>query len=176
MPTVIADPPPAGFEALLERRRDLGLDRWDEVWEGVLHINPPPNRAHERLSMKLAVLLDPLAEAAGLDLLGTVGVGVVDEHRTPDLALQRPSDAEPQWQDTVELAVEIRSPNDDTFKKLDFYAAHNVNELVVVDSDKRTVDWFALTDGEYRPVERSALIDLGPAGLAQAIDWPPVEP
>jgi hypothetical protein len=40
MPTLVKDPPPAEFEALLAGRRRLGQDRFDEVWEGVLHMNP----------------------------------------------------------------------------------------------------------------------------------------
>jgi hypothetical protein len=42
MPTLIKDPPPAGFEELLERRRQLGQDLLDEMWEGVYHMNPAP--------------------------------------------------------------------------------------------------------------------------------------
>ena len=36
MATLVNDPPPAEFEALLERRRGLGQDLFDEVWDGVL--------------------------------------------------------------------------------------------------------------------------------------------
>jgi len=157
--------------ALLERRRAHGLDRWDEVWEGVLHVNPPPSREHERLVMHVARLLGPHADAAGLDLLGGVGIGSVDDNRVPDLVLQRPQDGRPQWQDTVELAVEIRSPGDDALKKLSFYAAHRVDELVIVDPQECTIEWLALTEGEYRKIERNSLIDLGGADLAHRIDW-----
>jgi hypothetical protein len=34
MPALVEDPPPAGFEELLERRRELGQDLLDEMWEG----------------------------------------------------------------------------------------------------------------------------------------------
>jgi hypothetical protein len=37
VPTFVRDPQPTEFEALLERRRQLGQDLFDEVWEGVLH-------------------------------------------------------------------------------------------------------------------------------------------
>jgi hypothetical protein len=43
---------------------------------------------------------------------------------------------------------------------------------LIIDSGGRAVHWLALTDGEYRPVERSDLIDLGAAELAERIDWP----
>ena len=45
VPTLVLDPPPADFEALLERRRKLGQDLLDEVWEGVYHMNPALHRA-----------------------------------------------------------------------------------------------------------------------------------
>jgi hypothetical protein len=32
-----------------------------------------------------------------------------------------------------------------------------------------------LEDGEYRPIERSGLIDLGAQGLAEQLDWPPID-
>jgi hypothetical protein len=44
--------------------------------------------------------------------------------------------------------------------------------LLVVDPRKRSVSWLALEHGEYRPIERSALIDLGQSDLAGQIDWP----
>jgi hypothetical protein len=32
-----------------------------------------------------------------------------------------------------------------------------------------------LKNGEYQPIERSGLIDLGKSELAAHVDWPPVE-
>lgn len=156
----------------MERRRRLGEDRRDEAWDGVLHVNPPPSYKHERLASSLHRLLGPCADAAGLELVGTVGIGVRDNNRVPDLALQRPQDARPQWQPTAALAVEIVSPGDETWAKLSFYAAHDVDELLVVDPDKRTIDWLALADGRYEQIEHSGLIALSAAELSQRIDWP----
>jgi Uma2 family endonuclease len=73
---------------------------------------------------------------------------------------------------TAALVVEIVSPGDETWDKLPFYAKHQVDEILIVDPGKRTVDWLALADGEYRPVERSALIELGSGELAERIEWP----
>jgi len=171
MPTLVMDPPPAELDALLERRERLGLDHRDEVWDGVLHMNQPPSFAHERVSSSLHRLLGPHADAANLHLVGTVGIGVKDDNRIPDLTLQRPRDAEPQWQHTAALVIEIVSPKDKSRDKFDFYAAHEVDEVLIVDPEKRTVDWLGLTDGEYRSIQRSGLIDLGPSELAEQISW-----
>jgi hypothetical protein len=57
-------------------------------------------------------------------------------------------------------------------QKLPSFAAHHVDEVVTVDPAERTVHWLGLRAGEYHPLERSGLIDLGPAALAERIDWP----
>jgi Uma2 family endonuclease len=171
MPTLVFDPPPAELEQLLERRRQLEQDRRDEVWEGVLHMIPPPSVEHERIAMILARILGPLADAAELILTGTIGIGG-DQHdyRVPDLALLGPGFA-PQWNDTVALAVEIVSPGDKTWEKLGFYAAHHVEELLIVDPDKRTVDWLKLHRDTYQATDRSGLIDLAAKDLADRLGW-----
>jgi len=74
---------------------------------------------------------------------------------------------------TAALVVEIVSPGDDTWEKLGFYAAHRVDELLIVDPEKRQVDWLGLEPGgEYARIERSRLLDLGPVELAEQLDWP----
>lgn len=171
MPTLVMDPAPAEIDALIERRRRLGLDHRDEVWEGVLHMNPPPSHEHERLLMVLARLLGPYADAAGLEMTGGVGLGEQNDYRVPDLALHRPG-AAAQWHPTMALALEIVSPGDETWDKLPFYAAHDVDEVLIVDPQEQSVAWLGLAHGEYHSIERSGLIDLGSDRLAGQIDWP----
>jgi len=176
MRTVILDPPTAGLDELVERRRRSGLDRLDEVWEGVRHMVPAPSGAHASLEWQLAAILRPLAKAAGLEAIGQFNVGESErDFRVPDGGLHR---AAPRgtWFATAALVVEIVSPGDETWEKLPFYAAHQVDELLIVDPQKRTVDWLALEHGEYRPVQHSGLIDLGADQLLEGIDWPAVDP
>jgi hypothetical protein len=68
--------------------------------------------------------------------------------------------------------VEILSPEDETWEKLPFYAEHEVDELLIVDPQARSVTWLALRDGEYRPADRSEIIDTRAAELADGIEWP----
>jgi Uma2 family endonuclease len=175
MPTMVLDPAPTEIEAFLERRRALGQDRRDEVWDGVYRIVPTPSGAHMDVQQQLAELLGPPARTAGLHpRIGGVNLGDADNYRVPDGVLQRER-ATRTWHATAALALEIRSPSDDTFKKLSFYADHGVDELLIVDLQQRSIDWLGLAGGEYHPIERSSLIDLGPAELAQRIDWPPTD-
>ena len=99
-------------------------------------------------------------------------LGRPDDYRVPDGGLHR-SRAWGVYAATAALVVEIISPGDETWEKLPFYAAHHVDELLIIDPDARGVHWLALEQpGDYRPVERSGLIDLGAALLAEQIDWP----
>jgi Uma2 family endonuclease len=95
----------------------------------------------------------------------------VDNFRVPDGALHRPG-ASGTWHPTAALVVEIVSPGDESWQKLPFYAAHHVDEVLIVDPRKRTVHWLTLDGDKYREVQRSALIELGPAELAARINWP----
>jgi len=165
------DPQPAWVERLLEERRRSGAGRRDEVWKGILHVIPPPSVEHERLGHQLHVLLDPSASSVDLVVAGTVGIGTEDDYRVPDLALLRPGYA-PQWNRTAALIVEIVSPRDDTWEKLPFYAAHQVDEAVIVDPQERKFHWFGLqAAGEYRSLERSRLLDVGSGELAAQLGW-----
>jgi Uma2 family endonuclease len=172
VPTLVRDPQPADFEALLLRRRQLGLDRSDEVWEGVLHLNPAPHGRHAEVQWQLPVLLDQPARAGGLRPVGEFNLGESEDYRLPDCGLHAPG--EPQlFYPTAKLVVEVVSPEDETWAKLGFYAAHAVDELLIVDPQERRVHWLGLARaGEYQPLERSSLIALAPAELAERIDWP----
>lgn len=173
MRTLLPDPPPAAVQVLLEHRKRLGQDRNDEVWEGVLHVVPAPSGEHADLTQQLAVLLDSPARSAGLfPAMGEFNLGETEaDYRVPDGGLHR-SRPRGIWFATAALVVEILSPGDETWEKLPFYAAHGVDEVLIVDPDTRRVHWLALADGAYAPTERSGLIDLGATELAGRIDWP----
>jgi len=173
MTTLVLGSPPPELEALLERRRRAGVDRRDEVWQGVLHMVPGPSFEHARISQQLAELLGPPARSVGLlAAMGEFNLGESEhDFRIPDGGLHRPG-AAGVWLHTAALVVEILSPDDESWQKLGFYAEHDVDEVLLVDPAERTVAWLALHDGEYEPIQHSGLIDLGPAELAEQIDWP----
>jgi Uma2 family endonuclease len=173
MATLVLDPPPAELRALLERRRRDGLDRFDEVWEGVLHIIPAPSFEHARITSQLMELLAPPARAGGLiPTMGGFNLGESErDYRVPDGGLHRPG-ASGVWLPTAALVVEVVSPGDETYDKLQFYGRHNVDEVLIVDPGKHTVQWLALSGGHYGPIARSSLIELAADELARLIDWP----
>lgn len=142
-------------EQWLAERSLAGIDRWDEMWEGVLHMVPPPSGEHQRLGMELALVLAPLAKAAGLVGSYETGLfrpGVDDDYRVPDQVYARPEHLSHRGVDgRAELVVEIRSPDDETYDKLAFYAAVGVPEVLVVHPEDRRAELFVLGGGSYVP-------------------------
>jgi Uma2 family endonuclease len=173
---MVLDPATAGLGDVLEGRRRSGLDRLDEIWEGVYHMVPASSGEHAEISQQLAELLGPPARAAGLvAAIAEFNLGEDDhDFRVPDGGLHRgrPTGV---WQQTAALVLEIVSPGDESWEKLPFYAAHDVDEVLIVDPQERAISWLALEDCEYRPVEHSALLELGAQGLAEQLDWPPIQ-
>jgi Uma2 family endonuclease len=172
MATLVLDPYAYELDALKERRRISGVDRFDEVWEGVLHMVPAPTDGHGDIESQLHAILRPLAKQAGLRMIGQSNLGE-DKHdyRVPDSALHRPG-AAGTWHPTAALVIEIVSPGDESWEKLPFYAAHDVDEVLILDPEEHAVHWLGLAGGEYRPIERSGLIEFGRDQLTEQIDWP----
>lgn len=114
MPTLVCDPQPVEFEALLERRRQLGQDLLDEVCEGVYVMNPAPAESHADVARQLAELLGPLARAADLiPRMSIFNLGEPNDYRVPDGGLVRER-GRGVYVPTAALVVEIVSPNDKT--------------------------------------------------------------
>jgi len=171
MKTVVLGPSPE-VEALIARRKVLGLDLFDEVWEGTYHVASAPGAAHALLDEILAVSLHPYARAAGLVGSGPFNLGRPGDFRVPDRGYHR---ARPTgtWVPSAAIVVEIVSPDDETYAKFGFYAAQGVEEIIVADPAERLVRYF-LRDGErFVVAPTSALLGVGADDLAGAIDWPP---
>ncbi len=171
MRTVIAGPRPAEVEALIERRKKLGQDRFDEIWKGDYHMNPSRYPFHGRIDVEVIRILGPWADRAGLLGLSNFNVGEADDFRVPDGGYLR-SIPDNVWVPTAAIVVEILSPYDETLDKLPHYAAHGVEELLIVDPTTRAVRWFSLRDRGYNEVAASTLLGISATGLAGAIDWP----
>lgn len=171
MKTVVLGPRPAELEQLIERRRAQGLDRFDEVWEGIHHLAPVARFQHAYLDQAMAVLLEPYARAAGLIGSGAFNLGRQDDFRVPDRGLHREM-VDAAFLDTAAMVVEIVSPDDETYEKLPFYAAHGVDEVLIVEPDSRRVRISALQQSGYVETGRSALLGVDAAALAEAIAWP----
>lgn len=133
-------------ERMLEERRRKGLDGSDEMWEGVLHMVPPPGGPHQGLGTELHVVLYPLARRRGLVVRYETGLfrpGVDDDYRVPDLLVASREHLTDRGVDgPAELVVEILSPNDESYAKLAWYADLGVTEMLLVDPVSMAVELY----------------------------------
>jgi Uma2 family endonuclease len=140
-------------EVIAERER-LGLDTRDEVWEGVLHMNPPPSNEHSRVQHQLFLHLHRLAEPLGLDVrmeLGLFNPAFPTPHdfRVPDITVFPPEVSTVRGADgAAAMAVEVRSPGDDSFKKLPYYDAMGVGEVLIIHRDSTWVRRWSRVEGQ----------------------------
>lgn len=174
MPTLFLDEPPFEIAEWLKRRQALGQDRHDEVWGGVYHVSPMAHSRHGFVQTQLTVVMYPRARRAGLQPVGEVNIGLSeDDFRVPDLTIIRGLELA-LYLPTAAVAAEVVSPGDESYKKLDFYYARGVDEVLIVDPQRRTVEWYTRAAKGYARTGRSELLGLDEATLHGEIDWPPV--
>lgn len=160
----------AGLEKrLIAERKALGTDRFDEVWDGVYLMAPMPNNQHQDFVNDLDAIFTLAIKWAGLGRVQP-GANVSDRDedweqnfRCPDLLVfltgNPAEDRESHWYGGPDFAVEIVSPHDRSYEKLDFYAAVNTREVLIIDRDPWQIILFRLQNGAMVEVGRSTLDD-----------------
>jgi Putative restriction endonuclease len=128
---------------LIARRRILGIDKFDEVSDGVYIMNPSPNVEHQQLVMRISYLLESLIGVPGAGIV-CPGVNVSDRqrgwkrnYRVPDIAVYlnetRAVNCGTHWFGGPDFAVEIATAGERSRDKLDFYSKVGTRELLVID-------------------------------------------
>lgn len=142
---------------LLAERARLGLDRWDEMWDGELHMVPPPNGNHQRFGANLYLVLAGLARERGLLMSHETGFfRTADDHRVPDWAVYRPEQASDRGIEGAELVIEIRSPGDESIAKIPWYFAQGCREVLIVHLETAGVELHT-SDGVRTPATSDVL-------------------
>lgn len=148
-------------QELLAWRQQTGADRYDECWDGVLHLAPSPNRDHQKLEFGLERALEELWSSGGRDLvchrLNVARPGRwPSDFRIPDLLLlaadRRDRDRNEYVEGGPNVVIEIESPDDETRAKLGFYAELDVREVWIVERDTRRVEVLRLVEAAYAAV------------------------
>lgn len=141
-------------QTMLDERRRLGLDVRDEMWDGVLHVVPPPGGPHQGVSSELFLVLGPRAKGCGLAPRMETGLfRAAEDYRVPDQLYCRPELLSDRGAEGADLVVEVRSPGDETYDKLDFYSALGVREVLVVHPADRQVEVYRAVGGRLLPVQ-----------------------
>ena len=142
---------------LVRGRKEKGIDRYDEVWDGVYVMSPLASLFHQELVADFCELLREVVKKPGLGRVQP-GANVSDRrtnwkknYRIPDVVVVldggRAIDCDTHWFGGPDFLVEIDSPDDDIEKKLPFYSKVGVRELLIVDRDTRALRLFRLVDG-----------------------------
>jgi len=162
MRAVIVDPRLA--RELIARRRALGLDRWDEVWNGEWHMNPSPSTEHQRIEKALLHILLEVVEDAGLgQVFHQLNVADPDrgleDFRIPDISVVLRESAVKIAPDFIsggpDFLIEIHSPGDETYEKIPWYARQGVKELLIVDRDSKRMELYRHDGQELRLIGAS---------------------
>ncbi|MGI8751527.1 MAG: Uma2 family endonuclease [Acidimicrobiales bacterium] len=148
-------------ELLAERARQ-GVDVFDEMWEGELHMAPPPSEEHQRIGGELFIALHGTAVASGLVVRYETGLfdptaPEGSDYRVPDLMVFAASQrSERGVEGDATLVVEIRSPGGESLDKVAFYQRVGVREIVMIDRDTKDLRHWRRVD--------DALVKAEPAG------------
>ena len=158
-------------QAMLDERRRLGQDKRDEVWDGVLHMVPPPGDAHQEFAYLFMKVVGPLAERRGLLPRHEPGLYRSDtDYRVPDLAFARPEHRSESGLSGAQLVGEIRSDGDEAYEKLDFYAAVGVQEMLVLHPRSRRVELFRNVEGRMLPFQPGAGVYSEVLGVSMQVE------
>ena len=132
-------------ERTLKERERLGLDRRDEMWEGVLHLVPPPSERHQGIENALLVALWPAAKSRGWRVRTDTGVfASASDYRVPDIVIYSPEAASERGVDGApELVVEVASPGDESYEKIPWYFGRGAKAVLVIDRDTLALKLYA---------------------------------
>jgi Uma2 family endonuclease len=142
---LILDPELA--RALIVERQMKGIDKYDEVWEGVYVMPATASNPHQDLVGSLTAILTQLIVVPQRGRVQP-GANVSDRradwessHRCPDVVVvlkgSRAVDCKTHWFGGPDFLIEIQSPHDETEQKIHFYSRIGVGELLIIDGSTR---------------------------------------
>ncbi|HEV3440012.1 MAG TPA: Uma2 family endonuclease [Gemmata sp.] len=156
MPVLILDP--YLEQRIRTERDDAKVNRYDEVWEGVLVVAPLPNNDHQVIVSKLNSAFSNVIDwDQGSQVVPGTNVSDRDaewlsNYREPDIAVYLATNpaknSGTHWVGGPDLAVEIVSPGEDPHDKLDFYAKVNTREVLIVDRSPWMLELYQLQGGK----------------------------
>ena len=174
MKAVVLEPAPLKIQEFLTRRKALGQDLYDEIWDGEYHVTPAPAGTSRRPSTtRWPSSWGRWPERSVWWARDRFNLGRQGDFRVPDrgyhrqLPLGRVVRPPRRWWWTSS-----RPTTRPIVGKLAFYAAHMVDEVLILDPACRRVEWLARRGDGYGPVEAGSLLPITAAELTDQIRWP----
>ena len=165
MPMLIRDP--GTSKKLIARRKALGVDGHDEVWDGVYVMPPMANDEHQQVIARVTAILQDVIGWSGLgEVRPGVNITDLDKHwkknyRVPDVAVFlrgcKAINRNTHWLGGPDWLAEIVSPGDESRQKLPFYAKVGVREILLIDRDPWGIELYQLRNEEMVLVGQSTL-------------------
>ena len=153
--------------SLIRKRRRLGHDLFDEVWNGVYVMAPNADNQHQAVSFDLGMVFGASIDAPGLGrTLPTPNVSDRADDwkrnfRVPDLGVFLVGTAAVEyrafWHGGPDFVVEVASEYDKTDEKIPFYESVRTRELLIIDRDPWRLRLNRLVDDALQIVASSAL-------------------
>jgi Uma2 family endonuclease len=156
MTVLVLDEP--AIDHVLEDRRRRGADRWDEMWDGVLHMVPPPGADHQSLTTFLCrVYYEVVVEAKRGKVLTQGKIARTgpeeDNYRVPDLSVVlrtgRGRVVKQGVAGSADQVVEVYSDGDESYEKFGYYASLGVQEILIIDREARWIELYRLQGKKY---------------------------
>ena len=148
---------------VLAWRAQTGVDRFDEMWEGVLHMNAAPHGDHQLLQDDLREWLKRWwARPQKALAVCQRNVAKPEEwpknYRIPDIVLlpqdRQHFDRGKYIAGPPLVAIEIRRPDDDSYDKLPFYLDFGIPEVWIIDRNSKSAEIFVESEVGYSPAEK----------------------
>lgn len=152
---------------IIADRRARGVDRKDEVWDGVYVMSPEANNEHQDIIGEFDSLFREVIKRPGLGCV-MPGVNISDRDedwtknfRVPDVVVflndTRAINHDTFWQGGPDFLVEIASEGDRCRDKLPFYAQVGTREVLIVDRNPWCLEPYRLAEGTLILVGRSTI-------------------
>ena len=151
---------------LIRQRKKLGLDCYDEVWEGVYVMPSMASLDHQELVLELGGIYKEVVKAEGGNVYP--GANVSDRpknwkknYRIPDIVVLLKNSRAKKCDAFIlggpDFLTEIESPDEDSEAKIPFYSKIQVQELLIIHRDRRDLTLYQHDGQELVPVEPSVL-------------------
>jgi Uma2 family endonuclease len=151
-------------QRIIRERQKLGIDKYDEIWNGVYVMPPLANNPHQETVGFLVPIYHEVAPPGSRVFPGANVSDQADDwkknFRCPDVVVVLPGspavDCGTHWLGGPDFLTEIKSPGDDTEKKIPFYGQIKVRELLIIERDTRVLRLLRHNGQELVEVEPSS--------------------
>jgi len=163
-------------ERLIADRKARGIDRFDEVWDGVYIMSPLANDEHQKIATFISGVLTLLIQ---MPKRGEVrqGINLTDRpddwthnFRCPDVVVFLPGGLGvchgAFWTGGPDFAVEVVSPGEEPEDKFEFYGRIGTRELLVVHRDPWRLELYGPEPHGMRLLQAASVNQTGVVSAA----------